>query len=581
MAVANPILPCRPDCIGPFDTPEPSPSQEVWGSDELTQLILQFLNPLDLHKSAQVCRNWNRIAVQCMLDENKLWNPQRASHLRLTSSPQEKDTLSALLISVNVKQLGYVNFEWTRIISIKMLQRSFERMQRLVERMSSLRIVRVHWPSMLEEVGITDSSMASLCSSIEGFLNATIAQGCSKLMLTGFNDILGKRYQLKKSAGTVSSKSASTSSQRASILAKARTLLAPNSMKQTEGSLAIDVLSDEANYCRPGNRFGSPPPWISIAPSPQLSETSKLTQFETNTINLFRPPFSQWTLALLKASPITELCLHFTDLPDDTIEQNLILDRIADAAPDITSLYIDSVRSGTMKDIMRWASRFQQVQILGIQPACFPTPDDDKNLDLHELDFPNLTRLESPASFIPQFLKSDSAPADSLGRFKSLSSGLIAATYRWTSSSSSEVASAVNAISLVKSAVHEALGSLAEDCTVHIAFRFVHDFFKVTEALNRPGAIPPDLLIKAGESTSDDAGPKFILELVLPGTREEIRQGIFDDKITVYLRLVPGIDAMVLTSNEAHLSLEMEEFDQEQMWKFQKICPNLKSTGMA
>jgi hypothetical protein len=126
-----------------------------------------------------------------------------------------------------------------------------------------------------------------------------------------------------------------------------------------------------------------------------------------------------------------------------------------------------------------------------------------------------------------------------------------------------EVVGAVKAISSVKSAVYEAMGSLAKNCTIHIAFRFIHDFFAVTEGSNRPDVIPADLLVKPGGSAGGDVGPRFILELILPGTREDILQGIFDSKIKVFLKLVPDILIIALRSNEAHLNLGMELLGRE------------------
>jgi hypothetical protein len=102
----------------------------------------------------------------------------------------------------------------------------------------------------------------------------------------------------------------------------------------------------DSNYRRCGAElYKLAPEGISIVPSPQLSETSNLTQFETDSTNIFQPPFSQWTFALLKSSPITKFCVDFTDISYDSDEKSLILDRLADAIPNITKLYLDGARS--------------------------------------------------------------------------------------------------------------------------------------------------------------------------------------------------------------------------------------------
>ncbi|KAJ2933766.1 hypothetical protein H1R20_g3319, partial [Candolleomyces eurysporus] len=311
--------------------------QDFWCTDELALHTFASLPAPDLRNCARVSRSFNRTAVQSVLDQHKIWNAQQSADLQLADNPNDLDGLSALLLSVHVKSLASVTFSLERVNALQSALKSFHKMQRLVDRMESLHTVYVNWPSDdYQNQPISDKMLATACKCVEEFLDTIISKGCATLQFSGF-DAFASKYKMKKNpAITAAEIPRAPTAERSSIWEGARGYLPSRQTRAT--SDVSSRLSEEGNYSRKPSRFSISTPWISLTPSPKLSQVTKLTTFYADSAGIFRPPFSQWTFALLKASAVTCVTLCFQDIPDDGAESKLILDRLAEAIPDVTTI---------------------------------------------------------------------------------------------------------------------------------------------------------------------------------------------------------------------------------------------------
>ncbi|RXW20294.1 hypothetical protein EST38_g5551 [Candolleomyces aberdarensis] len=562
--------------------------QGFWCSDELALQTLDFLPPLDLRNCAQVSRSFNRITVQSVLDKHKIWNPQQSAGLQLAEKPHDLDGLSALLLSIHVKSLAHVNFDLMKVVSLPSALKSFHKMKRLVDRMASVRTVYVHWPSdaYRDTISLSDKQFATACKCVEEFLSTVISRGCTLLQISGFNAFTSK-YKLKKNPAIIGTLAEGSGSKPAvaeapSIWGSAIEYLTYRQARASD----LSVLSDEANYYRKSSRFSiSAAPWISLTPSPTLSQVTKLTSFYAYSTNTFRPPFSQWTFSLLKESPVTFVTICFKDLPNDELESKLILDRLAEAVPDITAIYLDGARPGIMKDAVAWLGRFRQLRVLKIEPECFPAGTDIDDLDLQALArLPHIRTLTSSSSFLCAYIASRrSVDAGTLPR------DLVDVIMRhiWTSSTRPAVSAFIKDVERLHNAIMEASPEPGgRYITLRINLRF-NCFSDRAEALNRIwNQVDSSMLRRAcdEEEASLEAPPCFrpsksrpwlCLELHLTATVDEIQRGDLDEEVVAFCRLFPTLRKIMLCSPPAvslgsRLSLRKERLD-----KFKSVCPEL------
>ncbi|KAJ2913996.1 hypothetical protein MD484_g6433, partial [Candolleomyces efflorescens] len=538
--------------------------------DEVVALFMSNLSPNDLYRCSQVSRNFNGLAVQAILDRYKIWCPEQSAQLRLSHAANTVDSLSAFLVSIHIQKLSYVHFDLGAITSTAMAERTFIKMRRLVDRVTSVHSVRVYWPSSRIRIA-NDGPLTKLVRSVQRFLNSVVAKGCRKLQVEGFDNIFQAQ---KNSAGDRFSPSA-MSIQPSTFIITSIFGSAKRYISLAKGALKT-VFEDAPT---------------SSYPLPPLE--SMLSQFEFDSIAMFQPPFAQWMSALLQASPANELTLSFVDLPEDPHEAQSVLGLLAAAAPNVTAIYLTGARSGTMKTILDWASQFKDLDTLGVQPRCFRSEADTADMEIHKLVFPKLRRIECPPSFISDLL----APGDptSLRRDGKegltgvsqrlpvlTSNGVVATTYQWKSCTKLEVMAAIDTIARLESSLSFSIGSTKNgNCTLHIAFQFDDDLFAIADALNRylaPAIQNVQERIVPG--CEESACRVFILELMLPGTREEIREETYDKAILTFLRLSPSINRVILSSNELGLDLPKETVGGERLERFRTVSTNLVSVCM-
>ncbi|KAJ2925731.1 hypothetical protein H1R20_g11363, partial [Candolleomyces eurysporus] len=292
--------------------------------------------------------------------------------------------------------------------------------------------------------------LANTCRCVEAFLDTTIAKGCTQLQLGGCNAFTSK-YKLKKTPAITAAETARASAaERSSIWGSARGYLA--SRHTRAASDASPPYSEESNYCRKSSRFSISAPWISLTPSPKLCQVTKLAAFCAYSTSLFRPPFSEWTFTLLKASPVTFLTLCFKDLPNDPLESKLILDRLAEAVPDVTTVHLDGVKLCLLKDVVSWLGRFKELRDLRMEPdRSFAGTDLDAQSLQALARLPHLRTLASSSPILCSYL------ASCRGIGAGINASNLVMRYMWTSSTRSAVTAFIKDVERFHNAILETI----------------------------------------------------------------------------------------------------------------------------
>ncbi|KAJ2913560.1 hypothetical protein MD484_g6851, partial [Candolleomyces efflorescens] len=555
-------------------------SQEFWATDELTLQTFALLPPPDLRNCAQVSLSLNRTAVQSLLDQHKIWNPKR-SVLQLARDPKDIDGLSALLLSVHVKSLDHVTFSLEKVNSFQSAVQSFRKMQRLVDRMVSLDAIHLCWPSgALQDQPISDLTLTGTCKCVEDFLNTIISKGCTALQLDGF-DVFESEYALK-----------SNTVERTSVWETAKRYFP---FRVASIGSKSSQLSDEAPYCRISSGFSAP--WVSVIPSPTLSQETKITTFRAHSISLFRPPFSQWTFALLKASPVSSITLSFKDAPDNRAEWKLLLNRLAGAIPSVSTIHlIDGADAGLTKDIVVWLGRFPGLKYLAIGPKYFYSGNDIEDMELQALArLPLIKRVTSTPPFLCAYLAS----------CRKVNKGTLPESLKevtifrvWRSSTESAVSAFTKDVERLHKAIADAsqhpkaLGYPRVKLHIMLHFDYFHDSAEVLSHLwsrmdFKPGTYPSS---QGQEKASlealpyfhsaveyQDTLPRLSLKLNLPSTANNIQRGVIDEEIMAFCRMFPPLrEIQLCSSNPANTSCKSQPLRKEQLDKFKSVCPKLK-----
>ncbi|RXW20501.1 hypothetical protein EST38_g5355 [Candolleomyces aberdarensis] len=552
--------------------------QDFWCTDELALQTFASLPAPDLRNCAQVSRSFNRTAVQSVLDQHKIWNPEQSVVLQLADNPNDLDGLSALLLSVHVKSLASVTFSLERVTVLQSALKAFQKMQRLVDRMASLHTVDVNWPSdAYQNQPIRDKMLAAACKCVEEFLDTIVSKGCATLRFSGF-DAFASKYKLKKNpAITAAEIPRAPTAERSSIWEGARGYLPSLHTRATPDVLS--PLSEEGNYSRKPSRFSISTPWISLTPSLKLSQVTKLTTFYASSTGVFRPPFSQWTFALLKASAVTCITLCFEDIPDDGVESKLILDRIAEAIPDVATIRLYNGRSGLMKDVVAWLAHFQKLRLLQIDPACFSAGNNIGHPELQALSrLPHIREIDSSSYFLCAYLASRRSVD---GGFLPRNLEMIM-SHTWTSSTESAVSAFIKDVERLHAATLEAPVHCLQLC-IDLSFDCFADRAKdlgcIWNRLDSPVSDAKEVSLEAPPCfRPTESGHSLTLFLRTEATEDEIQRGGVDKEVIAFCRMFPTLKEIVFCPYEplgSVIPLRKEGFD-----KLKSVCPELDRASL-
>ncbi|KAJ2917411.1 hypothetical protein MD484_g3002, partial [Candolleomyces efflorescens] len=501
---------------------------------------LQFLDTANLIRCAQVSRILNLLAIQVVLDQRSLWDPQKICSIKVDAPTRNPpDTLSALLRSVHITKMGYTAFDFTQLPSFNELELPLTRASRLVARLESLDDVAFHFNSMRSYSKLSSKKLGKLCQAFAHILNLMMAKSCSKLQFAHLDTSpLGEQYSFKRS-----------DKHPHGILNQFKGYFKDGTPAKSK------LLEEEIRYSR-NTLLASR--MVHILPSPQSLElATKLTRLDTGSINLFRPPFSSWILPILQASRVTHLSIGMKDLPADKEESQYVLDRLAAAVPNIILLTIYNVANHQVYDILSWIGKFSKLGTLSL-PLNFPTKLELGKIDLH---LPELWRFECASNLLPVLFQEECQV-----NFPKLNS--VAITHHGF-----DIATLAESIPSAREMVRKKSGGAVE-CLLFLALRLTtHELqSKVTQAL-RDGVRPTHKSIDFSKGF-EGVSP---LELSLPGTREDIRLGIYDNDIMGILTLSPDVFSLILSSTEWYLKRPAMYLEREHVKKFRKRSPTLHS----
>lgn len=153
-------------------------------SGEMMSHVLQWLDNVHLIKCAQVSRILNLLAVQAVLDRQKIWRPTYFCTIVITSQParQPDGILSALLISVHITKFYILKVYISGVTSNSNwnLDKPLEQALRLFQKAESVKDVSITLQNTPRIPGVTpDKKLKSLCRAFEALLTTILLKGCS------------------------------------------------------------------------------------------------------------------------------------------------------------------------------------------------------------------------------------------------------------------------------------------------------------------------------------------------------------------------------------------------------------------
>jgi hypothetical protein len=471
----------------------------------------------------------------------------------LSFAPRPPDILSALLYSVHFTKLGYVSFDFGKLPSYANLRIPLLRTERLLNRVESVDDVHFNFlpsssPAPQENNRSQEKDLKRVCQAFESVFNTLLSKSCAKIQFTNLHTCeFGLAYKFRREAKDPTAQNSILRRFKGGIM---------RSGKEDQSTTKPALMEEDLHYFNPARR-SSRGRVAHILPSPSaLLQASKLTRFEAASTNLFQPPFSAWAFSALQASKIEHFAVGFRDLTQDEDEKDYILARIAASLSEVIILTIFSVPESHAHRILTWINAFPKVGTLSL-PLNFPTELSPEKIDLH---LPELWRLElAPELLNVLFSKDSRIDLPKLNSVAITHHGLNVPLLAETIPKARE---------LITSRTPE-----GSDCLLFVALRLNnYHLMTISQALRegkRPKTKEVDL-----SSGFEGVSP---LELSLPGTREDVKVGIYDNDIMALLTLFPDVASLILCSTEWYLKRAALPLDREQLKKFRQRCPKLYS----
>ncbi|KAJ7184867.1 hypothetical protein C8R46DRAFT_1065348 [Mycena filopes] len=279
-------------------------------TDLPTELLIAVLeNPELPNKSlyylALLCRRLNLIALRIYFARIDIDLDAKSLILHI-DAPNGPDDLSALQISLAVSSMDRIAVLFS-CTSIAPFLLQIKRVEAFISRLSSVKAIGLNLGTSGNTVCIShgkDDALRAWASGFGNLLNSVIAAGCSDLTIVNGGSILAYELDLPSLAP-------SFIHQRTRKLFPSRdTILGFRRVPQQGTTLHVCTFTPRA--------------------------PSQLTTLDIDSTTLLVPPGLNWTLAALRASPITSLTLPMGSLP--AVTWQTVLPLIAAAAPGLTTL---------------------------------------------------------------------------------------------------------------------------------------------------------------------------------------------------------------------------------------------------
>jgi hypothetical protein len=289
------------------------------------------------------------------------------------------------------------------------------------------------------------------------------------------------------------------------------------------------------------------------------------------------------------------MTLSFQDAPNNDVEPKLILDRLAEAVPNVTTIHlVHGAKTSLMKDVVVWLGHFQQLGCLRIESDFFSPGTNFDDLELQPLArLPHIRELVSSSSFLCAYLASR----------RSIDNGLfprnlqtVIMRHLWTSSTRSAISAFIKDVERLHKAIIETCPrSEALGIRLRISFLFNCPFSNAAQALVHMWdrfdssmilRLPIDVDDEKKVSLQDPpcfrpTEPRLWLSLELhtQATEDEIQRGVVDDEVIAFCRMFPTLWELMLCSPLPGLVsfYSGRYLRKPRLDKLSAVCPDLNS----
>ncbi|KAF6759797.1 hypothetical protein DFP72DRAFT_884265 [Ephemerocybe angulata] len=541
----------QPTCISLTDVHRDPSCGFLNLSGEMMMGVLHLLDHRNLIQCAQVSRLLNLLAVQAVLDQHAIWKPQKICTVKISSYLRQPfDVLSALLMSTHIDEFAYLAIDVTGLLAYANLMVPLERIKRLITRIEAVDDVLFSFvtssATQSRPETVSEKELRRIWQSLETLLSTFLSKSCSKIQFSGLYTCPWTHQFIFK-RGLKNPGNPSTWRQLKGYLRSSKDVSDASKPK-------AKPTEEDLRYVR-STRMAK---MFHIYPSPsEVLDGSKLVRFDSASCHIFRPPFAAWTFAALQASQIEHFTVGFKDLPSDIEESQYILNKLAAVLPEVILLTIYSVANSTQAlDILAWTNSFLKLGTLSL-PLTFPT---DMDGDKINISLPELWRLECSPDLLGVLFAEE-------GRVELPKLNSVAITHYGLS---------LQVLAECIPKAREMINRRTPDgssCFLFVALRLaVWQLLKIPAEL-REGKRPT---LKSIDISKGFEGVSP-LEVSLPGTREDVRLGIYDNDIMAILTLFPDVESLILSSTEWYLKRPPMKLDRLQMKRFRKRSPKLTS----
>ncbi|TEB18501.1 hypothetical protein FA13DRAFT_1860300 [Coprinellus micaceus] len=328
----------------------------------------------------------NRLAIECLLASHGISDAATGGcRVVLTDgvSKESPDTLTALLHSVHIKEIRYLEIRYMSYFSSHSLVKPLRRTHRLLSRLESVASVTLHFPAHFggEDGSTTEKYLRKTVLLFEEVLNEIIFKSCKRLYLHGSRNLLENMYRFRTDEGT------SFAPSRKTFL---RHLVGAKDYfdRRKEKKVSDPIVQDDLRYARTtitGSRV------LARCSQSALTRT-QLAHINMNTVDFLRPPFSQWLFAMLRASPVTSLSFDFHTSPrlrSQSQEHEFMLIRLAAVLPHLQSLHVTGLTDSSLHPFAKFMNKFPNLTNLIVESP------------KHEMTFATFASV-TPPSIVPE-----------------------------------------------------------------------------------------------------------------------------------------------------------------------------------
>ncbi|EAU85298.1 hypothetical protein CC1G_07568 [Coprinopsis cinerea okayama7 len=334
-------------------------AEELALPEEILSLAFSGLSKYDLYTCAQVCRRFNRLAVQQVLDETGLWDPTRYCSLMLDEDGPELDSLAFVLVSAHIKSFGNLTLTLTAFTCPRELASRLRRvtqfLQSVITSVDNFRL-DVKFQGSLRSP--SRNHPGALEDALEALFNTVVARSCVNFEMNDYAGEVIRGFEYEPSG---------------------------------EGPFSTNsILQDELRYIRDSH----PPRYSYRSLKYGLTEPAQVQQINV-TLGMLRPPFSEWMFSLLANSSVTTLYISiWDDLELDEEEIKFIMHRCATMGTSIDSLLVGIHCPGIFWPVISCLNHFSKtLKSLRIYASPYEWRDGERPDDF-SLSLPELTSLE-------------------------------------------------------------------------------------------------------------------------------------------------------------------------------------------